>query len=65
MFKAYLSHQRSSRGGCPLTYMIRDEPVTPKTYTTIDDQMIDLSLRSGPNYAIDNRMVYDLFTQLN
>jgi hypothetical protein len=57
MFKAYLSHQRSSRGGCPLTYVIRDELVVPKTYTTIDDQMIDLSLHTGPNYAIDNRMV--------
>jgi hypothetical protein len=64
MFKAYLSHQRSSRGGCPLTYVIRDELVVPKTYSTIDDQMIDLSLPTGPNYAIDNRMVYDLFSQL-
>jgi hypothetical protein len=31
MFKAYLSHQRSSLGGCPLFYVIRDEPITPKT----------------------------------
>jgi hypothetical protein len=58
IFKALLSQQRSSRGGCPLSYVIRDERVIPKTYT------IDLSLRSGPNYAIENCMVYNLFTQL-
>jgi hypothetical protein len=64
MFKAYVSHQQSSRGGCPLTLVIRNEPVTPKTYTTIDYHMIDLSLRAGPNYAIYNQMVYNLFSQL-
>jgi hypothetical protein len=37
MFKAHLFHQRSSLGGCTLNYVISDEPVIPKTSTTIDD----------------------------
>jgi hypothetical protein len=44
--------------------VIRDEPVTPKTYNTMVDKMIDLLLRAGWNYAIDNSKVYDRFSQL-
>jgi hypothetical protein len=60
-FKTYPSYQRSTRGGGPPTYVVRDESITAKFKNSIDNRMIDFLHLHGPNYDLDNRRVSVFF----
>jgi hypothetical protein len=64
-FRTYLVQFRISRGGCPLTYDIWNEPINATAvYTNIEDHMINFSLHTTKHFLIDNRRTFDLLEAL-
>jgi len=59
-------HSKSGQANIPLAYIVRefDQPNYAKVYTTVHDQLVECAILHGPEYHINNGLVYDLLQSL-
>jgi len=59
-------HSKSGQANIPLAYNVRefDQPNYAKVYTTVHDQLVECAILHGPEYHINNGLVYDLLQSL-
>ena len=64
-FTTYL-HSKHGQAGIPLTYIIHeyDAPLPNVPYPTIHNEMVDCAILQGPEYNINNGIVFDLLQSL-
>jgi hypothetical protein len=65
--RSYLETQRSPHTKTPLSYLLRTHvDVTPESltakYNGIDEDLIQMHRMSGPEYLMDTRLLFDLWT---
>ena len=62
---SYLAHNRSSKTGVPLSYVGRDHDIVTDEmraddYDSIDLDLYNTALLTGPQYNLDRQRVFDL-----
>jgi hypothetical protein len=55
-------HSNTGQASLPLAYIVRefDQPNHAKVYNTVHDQLVECAILHGPEYNVNNGLVYDL-----
>jgi cell division inhibitor SulA len=56
------SHSKVKHAGLPLAYIIQEQDVPnyDKLFNTVHDQLVECAILTGPEYNINNGLVYNL-----
>jgi hypothetical protein len=59
-------HSKIGHANLPLAYIIRehDTPNFDTVFNTVHDQLVECAILTGPEYNINNSLVYDLIQSL-
>jgi len=59
-------HSKTGQAGLPLAYIVRefDPPNHAKVFTTVHDQLVKCAILTGPEFSVNNGLVYDLLQSL-
>jgi hypothetical protein len=59
-------HSKIGHAGLPLAYIIREQDVPNynKVFSMVHDQLVECAILTGPEYNINNGLVYDLLQSL-
>jgi len=59
-------HSKTGQSSLPLAYIVRenDAPNNANIYATVHDQLVECAILTGPEFNINNGLVYDLLQSL-
>jgi hypothetical protein len=59
-------HSKIGHANLPLAYIIRemDTPNYNKVFSPVYDQLVECAILTGPEYNINNGLIYDLLQSL-